>query len=252
VQKKSAKANQDLHHELSAAQVRSQVAEYLDIVGYAGSRIPLLDRIERLGAMIALWGSRMNLTAEAGNPQELAFHIIDSLSPVILADGEDRLRVAFRAGNRVLDLGSGAGFPGLVLASATPANFTLTESRRKRASFLASAATEMRLDNAVVDVTRMIPQRPGSSDAPASGRSNTAAQFDVVTARAFAAPSIFHVTAASILRARGIAILYANAGQNLALPHAEQHGLYEFRPMTYTIPRGSHMIARVLGLWRRR
>jgi 16S rRNA (guanine(527)-N(7))-methyltransferase RsmG len=233
-------------------QVRSLVAEYLDTVGYACDRISLLDRIERHGAMIALWGRRMNLTAEPDNPQEIAFHIIDSLSPVMLADREDRLREAFRVGSQVLDLGSGAGFPGLVLASASPATFTLTESRRKRASFLISAAAEMHLKNVIVESKRIVPDRSSPGYSPTSAQRDAMGCFDVVTARAFAAPSIFHLTAASVLRPGGIAILYGNVGQDLALPHAEQNGLCEFRSIVYRIPRGSHVVTRILGLWQRR
>jgi 16S rRNA (guanine527-N7)-methyltransferase len=244
--------DQVIHIEIPEVQVHSLVAEYLDTIGYAADRISLVDRIERYGAMIALWGSRMNLTAEANNPQEIAFHIIDSLSPVILADSENRLRDAFRTGNQVLDLGSGAGFPGLVLASASPATFTLTESRRKRASFLVSAAAEMRLKNVVVESKRIVPQRSSSSYPPTSAQRGASGRFDVVTARAFAAPSTFHLTAASVLRPGGVAILYGNVGQDLALSHAEQNDLCEFRSIAYTIPRGSRLITRILGLWQRR
>ncbi len=243
--------NEGIHIKILGAQARSLVTQYLDTIDCVCDRIPMLDRIECYGATLALWGSRMNLTAEADDPQELAFHIIDSLSPVILADSEDRLRDAFRAGNRVLDLGSGAGFPGLVLASATPATFTLTESRRKRASFLVFAAAEMRLKNVVVESKRIAPEQPISRYSSASAPASAYASFDVVTARAFAAPSTFHHTAASVLRLGGIAILYGNAGQDLALPSARENGLYELGSIAYTIPRGSRVIERILGLWQK-
>ena len=109
--------------------------------------------------MIALWGPQVNLTAEPRDPRELAFHIIDSLSPVAFAETEELLHHAFGAHNEVLDLGSGAGFPGLVLASVSAANFTLVESRRKRASFLAVAASEMSLKNVVIEAKRAEPDR---------------------------------------------------------------------------------------------
>src|SRR5579885_2785423 len=100
-----------------------------------------LQRMERFGAVLALWGARTNLTAKPEDPAEIAFHIADSLMPLkfmpdILGEGM-----------RVLDFGSGAGFPGLVLASACDAQFTLAEARQKRASFLKVAAAEMGLDN---------------------------------------------------------------------------------------------------------
>ncbi len=80
-----------------------------------------LERIEKMAATLALWGARTNLTAEASDPAEIAFHIIDSLAPIAFAEGADRetLEAALAEGASALDLGSGAGFPGLVLAAAS-------------------------------------------------------------------------------------------------------------------------------------
>ena len=245
-------SEEQTHKKVVAAQVRSLVASYLDAISFASDRVLFLDRIEQLSAIIALWGARMNVTAEPGDPQELAFHIIDSLIPVIFANGDESLQHAFRAGNQVLDLGSGAGFPALVLASATPANFTLIESRRKRASFLAVAAADMDLRNVVVESRRIKPERASSSPSREHAQVKGLDGFDVVTARGYAQPPAFHPVAASALRAGGIAILYASSGQNLALPEAEKHGLYQFRPIAYMIPRGGRVVKRILGLWRRR
>jgi 16S rRNA (guanine527-N7)-methyltransferase len=223
-----------------AAQVRILVAVYLCATRLAYDNVQLLDRIEQLSMLIALWGARMNLTSEAGDSRELAFHFIDSLSPAIFADRDESLQQAFRAGNQVLDLGSGAGFPGLLLAATFPANFTLTEARRKRASFLDVAAAEMDLKNVTV----------------ASQRLNSTAHnqmgFDVVTARAFATASAFHSVAASALKPGGLAILYANSRQDLALPDADKKGLYEFRTVAYTIPHRDRVADRILALWQRR
>jgi len=240
------------HIEMVAEQVRSLVARYLDAVGFASNCVLFLDRIEQLSAIITLWGTRMNLTAQPEDPQELAFHIIDSLIPVIFADREELLWHAFRAGNRVLDLGSGAGFPALVLASASPANFTLIESRRKRASFLAVAAADIDLKNVIVESRRIKPERASSSPSLEDVQAKGCDGFDVVTARAYAHPQKFHSVAASALRPGGIAIPYANSGQKLALPEAEKNSLYEFQSIAYTIPRGSRTAKRILGLWRRR
>jgi len=231
-----------------AAEVRSLVADYLDGIRFAADSILFLDRIERFAAMIAFWGARMNLTAEPDDPRELAFHIIDSLIPVILGGNEELLRHAFRAGNRVLDLGSGAGFPGLVLASVSAANFSLIESRRKRSSFLAVAAAEMDLKNVVVEARRMKPARASSSRSAEDAEPKLCSYFDVVIARGYALPPAFHSAAASALRQGGIAILYANPGQNLA----QANRLHEFRLLPYTIPRGSRVVQRILGVWRLR
>jgi 16S rRNA G527 N7-methylase RsmG len=77
-------------------------------------------------------------------------------SPEMLAARAD-LTKAFAAGSRVLDLGSGAGFPALILAAACDADFLLMEARRKRASFLRVTAAEMGLANVQVDSARAEP-----------------------------------------------------------------------------------------------
>jgi 16S rRNA G527 N7-methylase RsmG len=269
-----------------ANQVHSFLADYLDTVSFVLDRALFLERIERLAALIVFWGTRINLTAASGDPGEIAFHIIDSLAPITFSRNEEFLRDAFRAGNRVIDVGSGAGFPGLVLAAASPATFTLLESRRKRASFLAVAAAEMGLRNVIVESKRMEPGRASSSRSWADARATTpwpppgqkeeserrdplcalpqskerggrgpakaCGNFDVVTAKAFARPSVFHSIAASALRLGGLAVLYANPGQDLAHQNAEKNGLHEFRRVAYTIPTRNHPVERILGLWRRR
>jgi 16S rRNA G527 N7-methylase RsmG len=269
---------------LEGREVRALVTRYLDISHFLPVAAQFLDRIERLAALIALWGARINLTAAPEDPREIAFHIIDSLAPLTFLEGERLLRDAFRAGSRVLDLGSGAGFPGLVLAASSSASFTLVESRRKRASFLAVAAAEMGLKNAAVEWRRPNKQpavmglsltargrraqrsergftlpggaRRAQNNDPLWGAAPhlplTGGEFDAVTARAFGTPSVFHSIAAPALKPHGIAILYATPGQDLALPDAEKAGLRDFRRLAYSTPRDGHLVERILGVWRRR
>ena len=141
----------------------------------------------------------MNLTAAPEDPGELAYHILDSLKPLLLVTDESPLLAErFAGGKRVLDLGSGAGFPGLVLAAATEAEFRLVESRRKRASFLRTAIGALALKKVEVD---------------SEYRRAFAPEFDVVTARAFAHPEKFYEVAATALKPSGIAVLYASERQ---------------------------------------
>jgi 16S rRNA (guanine527-N7)-methyltransferase len=233
-----------------AGRVRSSLADYLDSVRSFPDYTALLERIEQLAALIGLWGARSNLTAAPEDPDELSFHIIDSLAPVVFSCCNAFLHHAFDAGNQVLDLGSGAGFPGLVLASATRASFTLLEGRRKRASFLAVAAAEMGLNNVVVDPRRMKPQLPSSNQFRENAQAEAPGQFDVVTARAFGAPKAFLLAAASVLKPEGIAILYANPAQNSSLLQARRNGLDEICRFPYSISRRDSIVERVLALWR--
>jgi 16S rRNA (guanine527-N7)-methyltransferase len=215
---------------------RSLVTEYLQNAGDRAMRLlrgPLLDRLEKLARVIVLWGSRTNLTAQPLDPSELAFHMIDSLAPLLLND--ESLKGAFADESNVLDLGSGAGFPGLVLAAASRAKFTLIESRQKRASFLSVAAAEAGLKN--VQVQRRQAKAADFSEG-----------FDAVTARAFAAMPQFYSIAVSALKADGLGIFYANPSQEPAV--AELIGPSRLRSLRYSIPRSSGAVERILLFWR--
>jgi len=244
--------NERDHTKELAARVRSQVADYLGSLAFSWDRELFFERIERLAALIAFWGARINLTATPGDSHELSFHIIDSLAPLTFSSGEASLRHAFDVRNQVMDLGSGPGFPGLVLASASSASFTLRESRGKRASFLVVAAAEMGLKNVVVESRRINPERTSSRRSRRDAQVGAYDHFDVVMARAYAVPSIFQSAAASALKPGGIAILFANPAQKLSLLDAEKNGLDRFRQVAYTIPRGDRTVERILALWQRR
>jgi 16S rRNA (guanine527-N7)-methyltransferase len=205
-------------------------------------------RIEKLAAAIALWGSRMNLTAEPSDPAELAFHLFDSLAPLTLAAGVrgSMLSGLFAQEARVLDLGAGAGFPGLVLAAASPAQFVLAEARRKRASFLTVTAGEMGLRNVEVEAAQLAPETVRSVD-----RFTDHDGFDVVVARAFARPAEFHRMAAAALKPGGMAMLYANPGQELAVDSARSPEMGEVEELAYSVTRGARNVERILAVWRK-
>ena len=115
-----------------------------------------VQRMAIFGALLAVWGAKTNLTAHPDDAVETAFHIIDSMMPLVLAKNPNwgELASAFAPGTRILDFGSGAGFPGLILASACDAHFVLAEARQKRASFLKIAAAELDLRNVEVRAGR--------------------------------------------------------------------------------------------------
>ena len=84
---------------------------------------------------------RLGLTAITDWEEALVKHFLDSLAPLAVG-------LLPPADGRVADLGSGGGFPGLVLAAVFPAiPFTLIEATRKKAAFLAEAASSLGLAN---------------------------------------------------------------------------------------------------------
>ena len=93
-----------------------------------------------------------------------------------------------RSARRVADLGSGAGFPGLVLAAALPeAEVALVEANRRKCEFLARAVSEMGLSNVAVVGERVESWRDGLQTR------------DVVTARALAPLAVLVEYAAPLL-----------------------------------------------------
>jgi len=92
-----------------------------------------LERLDRFVATLLTWQQRINLIAPATIPEIWTRHVADSLQLVPLAP----------AARRWLDLGSGGGFPGLViacaLAEAPGARVHLIESNGKKAAFLRAA-----------------------------------------------------------------------------------------------------------------
>jgi 16S rRNA (guanine527-N7)-methyltransferase len=223
-----------------APDVRERVARWLRQTTLH-PRDGFLERIEKMAATLTLWGGHTNLTANSSDPAEIAFHIIDSLSPIAFAPDANReaLDAALAEGANALDLGSGAGFPGLVLAAAFDAQFTLVEARRKRASYLQVAAHEMDLRKVAIEQRR------------ATARS-VADRFDLLTARAFGTSAELYEIAAAALRPGGILLLYASAEQTQPDEPPERAPFIERLSWTYRLPHGERVASRTAVLWLKR
>lgn len=104
-----------------------------------------LARIDRFLDLLDTWNRSTRLTGERDRTVIVSRHVVDSLAPVrwLPADGT------------VIDVGSGAGFPGIVLGCLRPdLDVVLLEARRRRASFLAEAARTIPLPRARVVARR--------------------------------------------------------------------------------------------------
>lgn len=95
-----------------------------------------LERLTCYEAMLLDWNSRINLIAPSTAPQIWTRHFMDSYQLLSMIPNQS-LRLA--------DIGSGAGFPGLVLACAGMADVHLIESIGKKANFLREVARELGL-----------------------------------------------------------------------------------------------------------
>jgi 16S rRNA (guanine527-N7)-methyltransferase len=99
-----------------------------------------LECLDRYVDLLVTWQARVNLVAESTNGEVWTRHVADSLS------FERRLPPFQRA----VDLGSGAGFPALVIAAARPgATVDLIESNAKKAAFLRTVQRETGLGGTV-------------------------------------------------------------------------------------------------------
>jgi len=106
-----------------------------------------LDAYSHHYQLLVTHNPRAGLTAITDPTEAAIKHFLDSLTALLIRD--------IAPAERVADIGSGGGFPGLVLAVARPhAHFTLLESVRKRARFLELAVQELGLPNVAVLHTR--------------------------------------------------------------------------------------------------
>jgi 16S rRNA (guanine527-N7)-methyltransferase len=141
-------------------------------------------------ALLAKWNAVYNLTAIRDPRQMLIQHILDSLSIVP--------HLSQRNPSTVLDVGSGGGLPGIVLAIVRPDwNVTVNDIVHKKTAFQAQAKAELGLTNLSVVTGRVETLRPGAE---------VSAKFDVIVSRAFAELADF-VTLARHLVTEGGAIL---------------------------------------------
>jgi 16S rRNA (guanine527-N7)-methyltransferase len=101
-------------------------------------------KVAKLGAfadLLGLWSGRMNLIACASSRELVERHLLDSLA----------LESLLPEAGTLVDLGSGAGFPGVPLAVGSESRRTiLVEPRRRRATFLREVRRALSLENVEV------------------------------------------------------------------------------------------------------
>ncbi len=118
---------------------REWIADRLEANGIPyGQELP--DRLLIYLRLLQEWNGKMDLTAVREEAEQLDAHMIDSLT--VLKTGWIPSHAS------LIDVGTGAGFPGMVLAMACPGlQVTLLDSLRKRLDFLQTVARETGLNN---------------------------------------------------------------------------------------------------------
>ena len=139
-------------------------------------------------ALLAKWNAVYNLTAIRDPRQMLIQHILDSLSIVP--------HLVQRNPRTVLDVGSGGGLPGIVLAIVRPDwGVTVNDIVHKKTAFQAQAKAELGLTNLSVVTGRVETLRPGDE---------VSAKFDVIVSRAFAELADFVTLARHLVAEQGV------------------------------------------------
>ncbi len=147
----------------------------------AGLSDPQIDQLEHYLALLEKWNRVYNLTAIREHDRMVTHHLLDSLSILPHVRGP-----------RVLDVGSGAGLPGVPLAIARPQfQVTLLDANHKKAAFLRQVAGELKLANAEVRAERVEAWQ-------------TDARFDTIVSRALGELGEFALAAGRLLAPGGV------------------------------------------------
>lgn len=148
---------------------------------------PTAGQLQQLAAyldMLQRWNATYNLTAVRDREAMLNQHLADCLAVV-------RPLLAFRSQGRVLDVGSGGGLPGVVLAVLAPSlDVSCVDTVGKKAAFIRQVAGQLAL--------------PGLHALHARVESLPPARYDVITSRAFASLKDFTALTAHLLQPAGV------------------------------------------------
>ncbi len=170
-----------------SASLDSELAEGGQALGVALSQAQRARLFTYLD-LLAKWNRRFNLTAVREPREMLVRHLLDSLALVTKLEGL-----------RLLDIGSGAGLPGIPLAIVCPQRtFTLLDANLKKTRFLTQARIELGLDNVAVARARLEDFRPDL-------------RFDCIVARAFAPLGGWCLEAARLLAPGGLILAMKGA-----------------------------------------
>ena len=161
-----------------------------------------LDRFARYLDLFVRWNRTHRMTA-LDSPSEIARELfLDSLL---------YLRFLPRPQVRVVDIGAGAGIPGLPLKLVEPLiELTLIEAKRKRVSFLLAVRRELQLHDVQIE--------EGRAESLVASKTHLAGSFDVAVSRSVSAAAALFEVARKYLKPRGLFIASGRPRATVSFP----------------------------------
>lgn len=161
-------------------------------------------KLEVYVSLLTQWNKRINLISHKDAEQIWSRHIQDSL----------QLTNLISSARSIIDLGSGGGFPGLVLAIVTDIPTTLVESDTRKAIFLREVIRQTQCN------CKVLSQRIETIDVPAA---------DIITARALAPLSKLLSFSAPLLQANGSCLFLKGRQVDQEIMDAEKIWHFQYR-----------------------
>jgi 16S rRNA (guanine527-N7)-methyltransferase len=199
-----------------------------ELLHYGARELGIALTIEQINSVfiylaeLKKWNQKINLTAITDEGDIIIKHVLDSLSYIHGFTPEPGLRL--------LDMGSGGGFPALPIKIAYPGlSITMVESTKKKASFLRHIIRTLKLmETEVLDFR--------TEELPVSLLSS----FDVVTARAFADMKSAITTGLPLLRPGGLMVLSRGPDETINEQDLVKTGVSLGRRIDLTLPHSNY------------
>ena len=182
-----------------------------------------ISKFERYLELLLEWNEKFNLTAITDKDEIEEKHFIDSIELIKFFDVKNKT---------LLDVGSGAGFPGIPLAIVEPTlKITLLESNGKRVSFLREVVNDLDLKN--VDIIQGRSEELGTRE-----------KYDIVTARAVKELNILLEITFYLVKVGGYFIAYKSSGIDEELLNAKHAfkclQIDEYKKFEYFLPKSKN------------
>lgn len=178
-----------------------------------------LTRLDEYAALLLKWNAKINLIGPATEAHICKRHLEDSAQLVSLIP---------KTAETLVDLGSGAGLPGMVIAIHRPElSVTLVERDQRKAAFLTEVKSRLSIENVTIvnaDITML---------------SNS---YDVVTARALASLAELLAFAKPLLKPESLGLFLKGVGAEKEIEEARQDWVFEYTQKPSATQEGASIV----------